>query len=1060
MPTRSIDRIARELTELKRQVRALASQPRLPYSSIEGGYLQVRDDDGLVRTVIGQQGDGSVTSIDVNGPPPVAPAAPTASGATPGLLTVTSYGLTADGSAWPLDLKSIEVHVDATSGFTPSIATKVAEFPKDGGVAAIALGPGVWYAVLVAVNTSGAASPTSAEASATVTSPSLGSGGIATYYTNVEPTGTIETGSLWYDTDNGNRLSRYDGTGWILVRTGTLGLEPGAVDDSIIAQGGLNPAKGIVDMRPGALTSFIHDWRFRDATLNAERTSGLTAISVETIQEELVKPLDPNFENVTWCGNVGDAPPAEYVAGPKTSLGNVINDTYNFLNLNVIPITVTSTLNPGDTVVSVMLDVTGRVGMTNWTGIATTFLNLDPATQNATLVSGDGVAGRTKIEWIATDGVTSRYPQYGTQPSTFDYYGHYDWATLDGDNFQTIPVPKYVKVSMIWDGPALAADASGHHAFILPGFSIWNIGGPGYQPGTPYIRMDQNMPDEEMTLLSGLPVTPGDRYALHVRRNPWSESVPYTGAGTSPSGDGDMAVRYHLKDGTTSLHGPGTGTGSFETAGWQHQTALLTMPDDIDTIDVVMRNFQTSDGATTHFILPRLTLGGWSNGTFGPGANIHDGGAVWDDPNGVPAINLDASANTGGATVQGYIAVGPRNSSGSSSLDRDSSLGIWTGGNDTGYTGSSQPSRVGIKLDPYYNTVLGGDAPFTLGGGVDGSAGAVMVVGAERGTTGTKAPKGFVGIVPGQYPDPAATAQEVGFVFDSDAGTITPVGSMAASGRMVGETIMWPGPVLPTNWLLCDGSTTTWTAHPDLHDAMSIHTTDITSFAAGTTVLHPSEGAAVTNLVKVGWQIAGIAIGGSNIATVTAVDTVGHTITISTPTAFGGPAQFWVYPYGLTAFGLGTLATFKLPDFRDRFPMGTGGTRKLGDTGGAETHTITTGEMPSHTHTGAAHTHGVGTLAVGSHTHGSGSFGFAFEYSANGATPGSSTNVHDISSKTGGGGTNASGDITGTSAATTPGISGSTASTTPGAGGSAGGGGAMSILNPLEAIKFIIYAGA
>jgi microcystin-dependent protein len=1059
MPT-SMDRIARELVELKRQVRALSSQPRLPYSSIEGGYLQVRDDEGLVRTVIGAQVDGTVTSIDVNGPPPVAPAAPDINGATPGLLTITSYGLTADGSAWPLDLRSIEVHVSATSGFTPSLATKVAEFPVDGGIAAIALGPGVWYSVLVAVNTSGAASPTSAESSATVTTPATGSGGIATYYTNVAPTGSIATGSIWYDTDNGNRTSRYDGTGWILFRVGTGAIEPGAVDDSIIAPGGLNPAKGIVDMRPGALTSFIHDWRFRDATLNAERQTGLSAITIDTITEELTKALDPNFDNVTWCGAVGSAPPAEYVAGPHTSLGNVIHDTYNFLDLNVVPITITSTLNPGDVVCSVMIDVTGRIGMTNWTGIATTYLNLDPATQNATLVAGDGVAGKTKIEWIAADGVTSRYAQFGTQPSTFDYYGHYDWATLDGDNFQTIAVPKYVKVSMVWDGPTLAPDASGKHAFILPGFSIWNIGGPAYQPGTPYIRMDQNLPDEEMTLLQGLPVTPGDRYALHVRRNPWSETVPYTGSGTSPSGDGDLAVRYHYKDGTTKMAGAGTSTGSFETAGWQHQASLLTMPDDIDTIDVVMRNFQTSDGATTHLILPRLTLAGWSTWEFGPGASIHDGGAFWDDPDGIPAINLDATGNSGGATFQGYVAIGPRNSGGGSSLDRASALGIWTGGNDVGYTGSSQPDRVGIKLDPYYNPILNQDAPFGLASGTPGSAGAAMVVGADRGATGVKAPKGFVGIVPGQYPAAGATAQEVGFIFDSQAKTITPVGTMAASGRIVGETIMWPGPVLPTNWFLCDGSTKTWTAYPNLHDAMSIHTTDITSYAAGTTVIHASEGAAVTDLLKVGWQVAGLSIGGSNIATITAVDTVNHTFTISTPTAFGGPSQFWVYPYGVTAFGAGTLGTFKLPDFRDRFPMGTGGTRKLGDTGGAETHTLTITELPSHTHTGAAHTHGVGTLAVGSHSHGAGTLTFGFQYVSTTTATGGATRITDISNVAGGGGTSANGNITGSTAAATPGISGSTASTTPGAGGSTGGDGAHSILNPFEAIKFIIYAGA
>lgn len=48
---------------------------------------------------------------------------------------------------------------------------------------------------------------------------------------------------------------------------------------------------------------------------------------------------------------------------------------------------------------------------------------------------------------------------------------------------------------------------------------------------------------------------------------------------------------------------------------------------------------------------------------------------------------------------------------------------------------------------------------------------------------------------------------------------------------------------------------------------------------------------------------------------------------------------------------------FRLPDFRRRVPVGAGGTgtatlgNAVGDDGGAETHTLTTAEMPSHGHT-------------------------------------------------------------------------------------------------------------
>ena len=63
--------------------------------------------------------------------------------------------------------------------------------------------------------------------------------------------------------------------------------------------------------------------------------------------------------------------------------------------------------------------------------------------------------------------------------------------------------------------------------------------------------------------------------------------------------------------------------------------------------------------------------------------------------------------------------------------------------------------------------------------------------------------------------------------------------------------------------------------------------------------------------------------------------------------------------------------TFNLPNLQKRFPVGVGNGYGLGKTGGEETHTLTTEEMPEHTHNQKAHGHtGTGSASeAGNHTH-------------------------------------------------------------------------------------------
>jgi microcystin-dependent protein len=51
-----------------------------------------------------------------------------------------------------------------------------------------------------------------------------------------------------------------------------------------------------------------------------------------------------------------------------------------------------------------------------------------------------------------------------------------------------------------------------------------------------------------------------------------------------------------------------------------------------------------------------------------------------------------------------------------------------------------------------------------------------------------------------------------------------------------------------------------------------------------------------------------------------------------------------------TTYGAADGTHFTLPDFRDKFPMPYSGSKAIASTGGSETHTISSGNLPTHTH--------------------------------------------------------------------------------------------------------------
>lgn len=147
------------------QLATLNRRPRLPYTSLDGGTLSLRDAAGGLRGMVGMLDDGKIGVQAVNAPPPPTPSAPTVTGRFAG-LTVAWDGTFADGSVAPSDWTRVEVHVGTAAGFTPSIVTLRGTFESpQGGKLEVAYAEATGYAKLVARNTSGAASTASAEVS-------------------------------------------------------------------------------------------------------------------------------------------------------------------------------------------------------------------------------------------------------------------------------------------------------------------------------------------------------------------------------------------------------------------------------------------------------------------------------------------------------------------------------------------------------------------------------------------------------------------------------------------------------------------------------------------------------------------------------------------------------------------------------------------------------------------------------------------------------------------------------------------------------------------------------
>ncbi|MGW3627865.1 hypothetical protein [Streptomyces sp. NPDC000880] len=159
---REARRWAELLADYDRRLQALERSTQARYTSIEGGSLDIYDDEGTLKGSVGVQPDGGVALVPVNTTPPPTPSPPTVEPVLAGLL-VGWDGLWDDSYTSPTDFSLVQVHVGPAADFTPDLSTLVATITAPlGGMVTIAIEgyTPVWVR-LVGANTAAVTGPAS-----------------------------------------------------------------------------------------------------------------------------------------------------------------------------------------------------------------------------------------------------------------------------------------------------------------------------------------------------------------------------------------------------------------------------------------------------------------------------------------------------------------------------------------------------------------------------------------------------------------------------------------------------------------------------------------------------------------------------------------------------------------------------------------------------------------------------------------------------------------------------------------------------------------------------------
>ena len=272
--------------------------------------------------------------------------------------------------------------------------------------------------------------------------------------------------------------------------------------------------------------------------------------------------------------------------------------------------------------------------------------------------------------------------------------------------------------------------------------------------------------------------------------------------------------------------------------------------------------------------------------------------------------------------------------------------------------------------------------------GAQGPAGSNGTTGAQgaAGPTGPTGPAGAQGVAGTNGTNGAAGAT-------GPTGPTGPAGTNGAAGATgaagtdatspVGAVQMYAGLTAPSGWLFCDGTnsydrTTYASLFAVLYPSRGNPTISIASPAVVTLTAHGLVNGDRIFLETTGALPTGLSVRSNYFVVGATANTYQLSATlggaaINTSGTQSGTHSAYLSIYTLPASG----TTFCVPDLRGRGPIGAGaGTgltaRALGTTGGAETHTLQTTEIPAHNHADSGHSHGVGTFATANesaHTH-------------------------------------------------------------------------------------------